>query len=234
MFNLWSYIVQAGWIGYILTFVSIISLGVIIERVLYWYGEMKCLSLDQQDNIIDGFVQKKQAVIKTAIADLKGVDYEAIEYISGSLDRDDDKALDVAMSRVVTSTNRCLGILEVNGVIAPMFGILGTTTGVIESFQGMSGGMPDTGAMVAGISVSMLTTAIGLVVALMSIIPHNYFVNKAYKKQVAVSEFLQECWMAKSATSVTSNQSAVSKEQLSVTSNQSADEKDQSPITNNQ
>jgi len=58
----------------------------------------------------------------------------------------------------------------------------------------MSGSMPDTGVMVAGISTSMLTTAIGLIVAILALIPGNYFTNLAYNKQLELIAKFQEYW----------------------------------------
>jgi biopolymer transport protein ExbB len=56
---------------------------------------------------------------------------------------------------------------------APMLGILGTVTGIITSFDLLSGGqaMVDPRAVSGGISEALVATASGLVVALISLFP---------------------------------------------------------------
>lgn len=60
---------------------------------------------------------------------------------------------------------------------APMFGILGTVTGIIASFQVLSNQAmaTDPNAVSAGIAEALLTTVAGLVVALMVLFPYNAF-----------------------------------------------------------
>lgn len=74
---------------------------------------------------------------------------------------------------------RGLGILATIGATAPFVGLLGTTMGVVNAFTGMatagSGGL---GAISAGIAEALITTAIGLLVALPGVWLYNYFINR--------------------------------------------------------
>lgn len=60
---------------------------------------------------------------------------------------------------------------------APLLGILGTVTGIIESFQllGATTGVTDVNAVAGGIAEALITTAAGLVVALMTLFPYMIF-----------------------------------------------------------
>ena len=60
---------------------------------------------------------------------------------------------------------------------APMLGILGTVLGIIASFAvlGDTSAPPDPAAVGAGIGQALLTTAAGLVVALVVLLPYNLF-----------------------------------------------------------
>ena len=64
---------------------------------------------------------------------------------------------------------------------APMLGILGTVLGIIASFEvlGDATHAPDPAAVGAGIGQALLTTAAGLVVALLVLLPFNLFRVKA-------------------------------------------------------
>ena len=75
---------------------------------------------------------------------------------------------------------RGLGVLATVGATAPFVGLLGTTMGVVKTFQGMgsglgSGGM---GAITAGIAEALITTAFGLTVAIPAVWLYNYFINR--------------------------------------------------------
>ena len=195
---MWIHIEKAGWIGYVLVGLSVLSLTVIFERIMFWLSQGRSLRQDAKERIIEAFGAGDRDMVKEILERYKGPQARALEYVVEHLEVTDDSPLDIAMGREVKATNRWLLVLEVNGGIAPMFGILGTVLGIIQSFQGMKGSTPDTGVMVSGLSVSMLTTAIGLIVAIISLVPYNVLASKAQRCQAGLAELLQECWLAKS------------------------------------
>ena len=74
---------------------------------------------------------------------------------------------------------RGLGVLATVGSTAPFVGLLGTTMGVVNAFTGMaeagSGGLA---AISAGIAEALITTALGLFVAIPAVWLYNYFANR--------------------------------------------------------
>jgi len=65
--------------------------------------------------------------------------------------------------------------LDTTVTVAPMLGILGTVLGIIDSFQLLSGeGPPDPAAVSAGIAEALVSTALGLVVAISALLPFNW------------------------------------------------------------
>jgi biopolymer transport protein ExbB len=74
--------------------------------------------------------------------------------------------------------NKRLDVLTTVGTAAPLFGMTGTVTGMIASFASMaeagsSGG--GGGAVANGIAEALITTAAGLLIALMAVIPQSVF-----------------------------------------------------------
>jgi len=197
MFDLWKYIVQAGTIGYVLVGVSIIATAVIIERYAYWFKQSKGLTSSSDPKLATAFKSKDKATILKHANEIKGLEGDALRVVANNFHGSDDTPLDMAMSETIESSTQFLWILELCSGVAPMFGILGTVAGIIVSFEGMSGDMPDTGVMVSGISVSMTTTAIGLIVALLSLIPANHLAKMAHNRQVKIASKLQEYWLQK-------------------------------------
>tara|TARA_B100000446_G_scaffold61006_2_gene57439 strand:- start:19159 stop:19803 length:645 start_codon:yes stop_codon:yes gene_type:complete len=70
--------------------------------------------------------------------------------------------------------------LEVIATVAPLIGLLGTVTGMIEAFQAMeaAGKQVDPSVLSGGIWQALLTTAIGLIVAIPASLLHSWFERK--------------------------------------------------------
>ena len=81
-----------------------------------------------------------------------------------------------------------LGNLATISTTAPFVGLFGTVAGIIHAFQGMaltgSGGL---GAVSAGIAEALVTTALGLFVAIPAVWMYNYFLNKVDRFNVEMS-----------------------------------------------
>lgn len=71
-------------------------------------------------------------------------------------------------------------VLGVIGSVAPMLGLLGTVLGMIKSFNviAASGGMAKPDELAGGISQALVTTLLGLIVAIPTMIAFSYFRNR--------------------------------------------------------
>jgi biopolymer transport protein ExbB len=81
-------------------------------------------------------------------------------------------------AQAMSVVNKRLDVLTTIGVAAPLLGMTGTVTGMIASFAGLaeSGSVGGSGGAVAnGIAEAMITTAVGLIVALLAVIPQSVF-----------------------------------------------------------
>ena len=192
---MWGYISQAGLIGYVLVGLSVLSLGVIIERAWFWVTRGGHLRDSVRAAAVQAFHSGKTTRLDDVLSGTRSPEADALRFIAQYREEGSEAAVEIALSREVEETNRWLLVLDVNGVIAPMLGILGTVTGIIQAFKGMKGSTPDTAVMITGLSVSMLTTAIGLIVALINIIPYNVLAGKAHRAQTRLAVLLQECWI---------------------------------------
>jgi biopolymer transport protein ExbB/biopolymer transport protein TolQ len=96
---------------------------------------------------------------------------EALEASQRSIER--------AVSICVQNFKKGLSGLATIGSTAPFVGLFGTTIGIINAFQGMAkeenAGI---GAVAAGISEALVTTALGLLVAVPAVWFYNIFTNK--------------------------------------------------------
>ena len=75
-----------------------------------------------------------------------------------------------------------LNYLKVISMVAPLMGLLGTVTGMIITFQMITlFGAGDPKAMAGGISQALITTVLGLVVAIPTVLMHTLVNSKAQK-----------------------------------------------------
>jgi biopolymer transport protein ExbB len=91
-----------------------------------------------------------------------------------------ERAVERQMLIVLSEFKRGTGILATVGSTAPFVGLLGTTMGIVNAFTGMaqagaSGGLA---GISAGIAEALITTAMGLLVAIPAVWAYNYFTTK--------------------------------------------------------
>ena len=92
-----------------------------------------------------------------------------------------------------SAVEKRLGVLNTVGNAAPLFGMTGTVTGMITSFEAMaaSGGV-DSALAAQGISEALITTAAGLVIALMAVLPYQWFTSRANEIDLEIQEGITE------------------------------------------
>ena len=75
---------------------------------------------------------------------------------------------------------RGLTIIAVTATTAPLLGLLGTVTGIIKTFKAMEDGGAETQALVQGISEALITTELGLVLAIPALVIHALLSRRAH------------------------------------------------------
>jgi len=89
------------------------------------------------------------------------------------------RALDRAEAIVYAELERGLSGLATIGSTAPFVGLLGTVIGIMDAFRSLQGSGASTLAAVSGgISEALVTTALGLFVAIPAVMMFNYFTSK--------------------------------------------------------
>ncbi len=80
-----------------------------------------------------------------------------------------------AVSQRVHELEMGMTSIKVIATTAPLLGLLGTVIGIYEAFQVISStGLQDPGKFASGISYALITTIVGLIVAIPHFIAHNY------------------------------------------------------------
>jgi biopolymer transport protein ExbB len=152
---------------------------VIIERIIFWIGEER--RRDQKlVNEIMNFAEKGNYK-KAAEIGGRSMDYVARVLVCGLVHMNFSlsDALEMAAAEEIKRTKKYLGILDTMITMAPLLGIFGTVIGIISSFELLgSAGIEHPQAVTGGIAQALITTATGLAIAILTLIPYNYFLSK--------------------------------------------------------
>jgi len=97
--------------------------------------------------------------------------------------------LDEAVVRESQQLDRYLWLVGVVSVVAPLLGLLGTVTGMIQTFQAITlFGAGDPKMMAGGISEALVTTMLGLVVAAPLVLLHAFLTSSRRRIMKVLSE----------------------------------------------
>lgn len=103
------------------------------------------------------------------------------------------KAMEDFQVHALTAVTKRFNMLASIGNTAPLFGMTGTVTGMIEAFDAMvrAAGL-DAKLVAGGIKEALITTAAGLMIALAAVIPHNFFTGWAEEIGLEIEEATSE------------------------------------------
>ncbi len=158
---------------------SVISVTVTIERILFWWREKRRQTRTDINQI---FLKAEEGRYDTiAGMDCRKLDAAARMVRAGAMERSHGviEAMEVEAGNEMGRMKLGLPVLDTIVTVAPLLGILGTVVGIIDSFELLSeSGIEDPRTVTRGIAQALITTATGLTVAIITLIPYNYFVAK--------------------------------------------------------
>ncbi|MBW2265110.1 MAG: MotA/TolQ/ExbB proton channel family protein [Deltaproteobacteria bacterium] len=181
---------KAGVVIYPLLACSVVSLTVILERVFFWIRENRRLDKELVDQVLELARLKKYDEIKAGTEGAK--DYMVRILVCGLVHRDYSisKAMEMAAQEEIKRMKRGLPVLDTMITAAPLLGILGTVIGIIHSFDMLGqAGIQDPQAVTSGIAQALLTTAAGLLIAIFTLFPYNYFMAKVEKAGMRIEKY---------------------------------------------
>ena len=167
---------QGGTVGYIIIALGAIGMLLAVWRwvALFVTGTKVRAQLKKETPSADNPLGR---VLKVA-DDNRGVDRETLELKLGEAIYKERPALD-----------RALPFIKIISVVAPLLGLLGTVTGMIVTFQAITlFGTGDPKLMAGGISQALVTTVLGLVVAIPTVLLHTLVSGRSRSIQQVLQE----------------------------------------------
>ena len=100
----------------------------------------------------------------------------------------------ILIEKETEKMQRFMPTLEIIAQVSPLIGLLGTVIGMIDSFNELElgGSLVDPSILAGGIWTALLTTAMGLIVAIPALISHYFFDRKILLKHKSTEEFIHK------------------------------------------
>ena len=168
--DIWERLEQGGLIGYIILALGGVTFILILERAV---------SLGREGHKIQAQLQDTTPNLDNALGRVLQVYSEAPALATESLESL-EAHLEEAVSKQIPKIERGLSVIGILAAVAPLLGLLGTVVGMIGTFQSIAlFGAGDPRVMAGGISQALVTTQLGLTVAIPTILLHTILSNKS-------------------------------------------------------
>lgn len=173
-------IAKGGFVMIPLIICSVISFAVIIDRSLFWLKQRNGISAEEFLKLVEGGREKELAE-KTSESSLIQMLAAGIK-VGRAAPADISLAMESAATKAALRMKKYLAALDTIITLAPLLGLLGTIIGMMRSFDVMSlAGLGQPHAMTGGVAEALIATATGLTVAIITLVPYNFFLNKGEK-----------------------------------------------------
>jgi biopolymer transport protein ExbB len=168
-----AFLAKGGLIMVPLLASSVLSLTVILERGFFWWRLRKtartsmilqCVNAGNIGQAIELANESRHPIARVLQA---GLEYRH---------RSPGSAMEAAAQAELRRVKAYLPVLDTIITLAPLLGLLGTITGMISAFGIVSeAGLGQPQAITGGVAEALIATATGLCIAIMTLIPYNYF-----------------------------------------------------------
>jgi biopolymer transport protein ExbB len=170
---------------------SVLALAIFLERIIR-FSRMRSRGAGLAGKVIrileEGNAQRARELAENSNSPMGRILARAIAF--REQDRETIETVIVhATDAEVRNLSSYLQALATIGNIAPLLGLLGTVIGMIKAFMVIQqmGGQVNASVLAGGIWEAMLTTALGLAVALPTMVAHSYLVARVDKYEAQLN-----------------------------------------------
>jgi biopolymer transport protein ExbB len=158
---------KGGWAMYPLLLLSIWSVFVILNRFAYFATQQRAVNRD-----LDGIARGMSLLPERLSGELAPLLARGLK--EGRLNTG---RADLAIEHELLDAARLVPSLDTVAQVAPMFGLLGTVTGMVQVFQAIAAqqGAVNPSTLAGGIWEALLTTVFGLIIGIPAYMAYRYF-----------------------------------------------------------
>ncbi|MBK8972582.1 MAG: MotA/TolQ/ExbB proton channel family protein [Hahellaceae bacterium] len=187
---------QGGSVGYVILAIGALGLLLVLMRLAQLIRtetaiqqQLKHLDSPREDNVLGRLL--------ASVAPLQGVENVDANHNAW------ETRLDEALLQEQPRLERGQTFLKLLAAIAPLLGLLGTVVGMISTFQAITlFGTGDPQVMAGGISQALVTTVLGLVVAIPLLLGHNILSTRSRRLLMLLQEKTLAAMLSRQSGSV--------------------------------
>lgn len=180
-----KYFVAGGPIMWPILITAIVAVAVVGERSFWWFRE----SLKRDPETLEklfaaleaGDFREASRISKDSTDPVVRMVYHGMNHFHSSL----QGALQVAAGVELQKAGRFLTVMDTLVTLAPLLGLLGTVAGIFRTFISLGDATVEgaTGQITGGIGEALIATMCGLAIAILALIPFNWFTRKVSQLQ---------------------------------------------------
>jgi biopolymer transport protein ExbB len=173
-----SFFLKGGPVMWPILLCAVAAIAVVGERLIWWWYQSRQRDHDRLMKIMDTL---NHGDVNGAGQLAKNSRDPVIQMVDHGLNNHETSlqvAMQAAAGAVLRKAGRGLPVMDTLVTLAPLLGLLGTVTGIMRSFTSLGGTELAVSKVTGGIGEALIATACGLGIAIISLIPLNYFGGK--------------------------------------------------------
>ena len=162
---------------------AFVAVAVLGERTLWWWREGQKRDPKTLEQVLAA-LENNDVPATTKLAQgsedpVIRMVYRGLSHVNTSL----QGALQLAAGIELERAGKYVSVMDTLVTLAPLLGLLGTVTGLMRAFLNVGSAELSVTAVTGGIGEALIATACGLGIAIISLIPYNYFSGKIARLQ---------------------------------------------------
>jgi len=164
---------------------AVVAVAVISERIIWWWRESLKRDPETLEKVFGaieaGEFREASRLAKDSPDPIIRMIWHGMSHFHSSL----QGALQVAAGVELQKAGRFLTVMDTLVTLAPLLGLLGTVSGIFRTFLSIGSATVEgaTGQITGGIGEALIATMCGLAIAILALIPFNYFTRRVAQLQ---------------------------------------------------
>jgi len=179
-----SYFMKGGPVMWPILITAIVAVSVVGERTFWWWRESRKRDPERLEQVFaaleNGDFRQAAELSRGSEDPVIRMIWHGMNHFRASL----QGALQVAAGAELQKAGRFLTVMDTLVTLAPLLGLLGTVSGIFRTFLSLGSASVDASSQITGgIGEALIATMCGLAIAIVALIPFNYFTRKVAQLQ---------------------------------------------------
>ncbi len=179
--------------------------AVVGERVFWWWREGQKRDLARREQILAALESADFPAAAKLAADSEDPVVRMIRHSLNHPPASMPAALEMAAGIELERAGRFLNVMDTLVTLGPLLGLLGTVTGLMRAFLKVGDAELSVMAVTGGIGEALIATACGLGIAIVALVPLNYFTGKLSRLQFELETAATSVELLANAGKLTTN-----------------------------